>query len=117
MFVDKPDKVLINPEPKPNYGKLTVKEGDTVGPYKCFADCNPPCSFTWKYQDTDGSLHNASSDGQMLSVQRVYRNVSFLRCVAIYEQTDGKTRNIELDIQCKYFSILFYKCYTIELLK
>nr|XP_022305662.1 uncharacterized protein LOC111112451 isoform X2 [Crassostrea virginica] len=101
----KPDMLLIKPEPQLLYGKLTVTEGETIGPYHCSADCNPPCSITWKYKDTDGTIHDASSTGHELSMQKVNRSISLLRCVAIYEQQDRIRRDIELYVQCKYFSI------------
>ena len=98
MLSIKPDPQLLN-------GKLTVTEGETIGPYNCSADCNPPCSITWEYKDTDGTIHDASSSGHELSIERVNRSISLLRCVAIYKQKDMMRRNIELYIQCKYFSI------------
>ena len=105
MFVDKPDMLSIKPEPQLLNGKLTVTEGKTIGPYHCSADCNPPCSITWKYKDTDGTIHDASSSGHELSMQRVNRNISLLRCVAIYKPPYKESQSIELDIQCKFFSI------------
>ena len=108
MFVDKPDMLSIKPEPQLLNGKLTVTEGETIGPYNCSSDCNPPCSITWKYKDTDSTIHDASSSGHELSILKVNRNISLLRCMAVYEQRDREIRNIELDIQCKYFDITFY---------
>ena len=105
MFVDKPDMLSIKPEPQLLNGKLTVTKGEIIGPYHCSADCNPPCSITWKYKDTDSTLHDASSSGHELSILKVNRNIWFLRCVAIYEQQDRIKRDIELYVQCKYFSI------------
>ena len=110
LFIDKPDKVSISPEPNLNNGKLIVKEKENIGPYNCSADCNPPCTIIWKYEDTNGSLHDAPYNGHELSIQRVNRNISLFRCVAKYDQNDQrfrKKRNIELFIQCKYFSIFF----------
>ena len=89
MFVDKSDMPLIKPEPQLLNGKLTVTEGETIGPYTCSADCNPPCSITWKYKDTDDTIHDASSSGHelsILSILKVNRNISLLRCVAVYER-------------------------------
>ena len=104
--------LLIKPKPQLLNGKLTVTEGETIGPYHCSADCNPPCSIAWKYKDTDGTIHDASSSGHELSMTKVNWNISLLRCVAIYKQPYKESQNIELDIQCKYFSItilpLFY---------
>ena len=104
VFVDKPDNISIDPELKLNNGRLTVKEGETIGPYNCSADCNPPCEIKWRYKDIDTIVHDASSNGHELSIQRVNRSISLLRCVAIYEKKN-RTRDIELDIQCKCFRI------------
>ena len=101
-FVDEPNKLLIHPEPYFNYGKLTVKDGQTIGPYDCSADCNPPCEIIWKYKDTAGTFHNATVSGHTLSVLTVSRNISLLRCIAKYmgETDDKKKHNIPLDVQC-----------------
>lgn len=61
LVVDKPDKVLINPMPTVDNGKLTVKEGETIGPYNCLADCNPPCEVKWGYKDTAGKIQDVST--------------------------------------------------------
>ena len=105
VFVDKPDNISIYPEPELNNGRLTVKEGETIGPYECSADCNPPCEIRWRYKDTANTFHDASSNGHELSIQRANRSILLFRCVAIYEQEDREKRNIEIDIQCKYFCI------------
>ena len=94
MFVDKPDKLFIDPEPRLNNGKLTVKEGETIGPYNCSADCNPPCKITWEYKDTAGT------GGHILTVPRVNRSISFLRCLAIYMGKKDDNKKISLDVQC-----------------
>nr|XP_022306712.1 uncharacterized protein LOC111113053 isoform X2 [Crassostrea virginica] len=108
-----PDNISIDPEPELNNGRLTVKEGETIGPYDCSSDCNPPCEIKWKYKDINNNVHDASSNGYELSILKVNKNISLIRCVAIYEQKDMMRKDIELDIQCKYFNItnlivLFY---------
>ena len=107
VFVDKPDMLSIKPEPQLLNGKLTVTEWETIGPYHCSADCNPPCSITWEYKNTDGTIHDASSNGKVMGVKRVNRSISLHRCTAIYEQKHREKQVLELDIQCKY-SILFF---------
>lgn len=104
LFVDKPDKLSIDPEPTLKNGNLTVKEGETIGPYDCSADCNPPCEIIWKYKDTAGTLHDATFSGHTLSVLTVSRNISLLRCIAKYmdERDNKRKHNISLDVQCKY---------------
>ena len=108
VFVDKPDNISIDPEPELHNWALTVKEGETIGPYDCSADCNPPCEIKWKYKDINNHVYDASSNGHELSIQRANRSILLFRCVAIYEQEDREKRNIELDIQCKYVSICFF---------
>ena len=51
MFVDEAGILSINPKPTLKNGKLTVKEGETIGPYSCSADCNPACEIKWIYKD------------------------------------------------------------------
>lgn len=92
--------MLINPEPKLDNGKLTVKEDDTIGPYNCSADCNPPCKIRWRYKDTSDNVYDAFSNGHELSIQKVNRDMSEFRCVAIYEQNEREKYNIVLNVQC-----------------
>nr|XP_022304826.1 uncharacterized protein LOC111111928 [Crassostrea virginica] len=96
-----PGILSIKPNPKLNNSRLTVKEGETIGPYNCSADCNPPCEIKWKFKDKDDKVHDASSKGHELSIQTVNRSISLLRCIAIYlnETNDKKKHNISLDIQ------------------
>ena len=101
VFVDQPDNISIDPEPKLNNGRLTVKEEETVGPYDCSADCNPPCEIKWRYKEVNNNEHDVSSNGHELSILKVNRNISLLRCVATYEQKYRTRRDIVLDIQCK----------------
>ncbi|XP_078329233.1 uncharacterized protein LOC111113634 isoform X1 [Crassostrea virginica] len=95
----KPKMLSISPEPNLDKGRLTVNEGETIGPFKCSADCNPPCSIIWKYKDTNGTLHDAFSNGQVLSVLIVNRSISLLLCEAIYEHNHRQKWNISLDVQ------------------
>nr|XP_022305637.1 uncharacterized protein LOC111112440 isoform X2 [Crassostrea virginica] len=96
-----PGTMSISGKPDIHNGKLTVKEGETVGPYNCSADCNPPCEIKWRYKDIDDKVNDASSSGQELSVLKVNRNISLLRCIAIYmnKTDDKKKHNITLDVQ------------------
>ena len=70
LFVDEPSILSIDPKPELNNGKLTVMEEETVGPYNCSADCNPPCEIKWRYKDINNNVHDASSNGHELSIQR-----------------------------------------------
>nr|XP_022303195.1 uncharacterized protein LOC111110851 isoform X2 [Crassostrea virginica] len=96
-----PGILSIKPKPELYNGKLTVKEGETIGPYICSADCNPPCKIKWRYKDTADKLYDATSKGHQLSIQMVNRSISLLQCIAIYvnETSDKKKHNISLDIQ------------------
>nr|XP_022304273.1 uncharacterized protein LOC111111531 isoform X2 [Crassostrea virginica] len=105
----KPDKLSIDPKPKLKNGTLTVKEGETIGPYDCSADCNPPCEIIWKYKDTAGTLHDATFSGYTLSVLTVSRNISLLRCIAKYmdERDNKRKHNIFFDVQYLDNPVLF----------
>ena len=95
--------MLINPEPKVENGKLTVKEGETIGPYNCSADCNPPCKIKWRYNDTAGNIQDVSPPSKAaLSPQIVTRNITDFRCVAKYQENDRERYTIDFNVQCKY---------------
>ncbi|XP_022311594.2 uncharacterized protein LOC111116862 [Crassostrea virginica] len=80
-----PDQVSFDPQPiqlKTNI-VVTLKEGDMFGPYNCLADCNPPCTFTWKYKNiTTTDFVGVASDGGYLLSQRVKRDIKMFRCIA-----------------------------------
>nr|XP_022305641.1 uncharacterized protein LOC111112441 isoform X3 [Crassostrea virginica] len=96
-----PGILSINPKPTLKNGKLTVKEGETIGPYSCSADCNPACEIKWIYKDIGDNVYDATSKGHQLSIQMVNRSISLLQCIAIYvdETKDRKNHNISLDVQ------------------
>nr|XP_022311307.1 uncharacterized protein LOC111116599 [Crassostrea virginica] len=90
-----PDKLKILPEPQP---KLTVKEGETIGPYTCTADCNPPCDITWKYKDsTSDGFFDVASTG-LLDSQIVNRSIALYRCIAKYQSVMDVKESIKLDV-------------------
>ena len=105
FFVDTSDKLTISPRPSQNlYNKLLVKEGETIGPYTCTADCNPPCDIMWKYKDsTTGGFCDVASTG-LLDSQIVNRSIALYRCIAQYSpDKDFKIiENIILVVLCKY---------------
>ena len=105
LFVDTSDKLTISPRPSQNlYNKLLVKEGETIGPYTCTADCNPPCDIMWKYKDsTTGGFFDVASTG-LLDSQIVNRSIALYRCIAQYSpDKDFKIiENIILVVLCKY---------------
>nr|XP_022306361.1 uncharacterized protein LOC111112821 isoform X3 [Crassostrea virginica] len=95
------DKLTISPSPSLNlYNKLPVKEGETVGPYTCTADCNPPCDISWKYKDsTSGGFFDVASTA-LLGSHFVNRSIALYRCIAQYSpDKDFKIiENIILDV-------------------
>uniref|UniRef100_A0A8W8P7P3 Ig-like domain-containing protein n=1 Tax=Magallana gigas TaxID=29159 RepID=A0A8W8P7P3_MAGGI len=97
-----PDRPKITPEPVLNVnGKLTVREWETIGPFVCIADCNPPCNITWRVQGSDGFSDARSEMGTLLQ-QAVQRNMLSSRCKADRGDKTSK-QSIQLDVQCKYF--------------
>ena len=82
--------MLINPEPKLDNGSLTVREDDTIGPYNCSTDCNPPCKIKWRYKDTADEVYDASSNGHELSIQKVNRDMSDSDVLQFMNKTKGK---------------------------
>lgn len=94
--------------PKPNLDKndkLTVKEGDVVGPIFCSADCNPPCNVTWRYKDSN-RLRDALSQNGILLLQSVNRNVTQIICSSRWKN-ESMEKDILLDVQCLYICIIY----------
>ena len=108
FFVDTSDNLTISPRPSQNlYNKLLVKEGETIGPYTCTADCNPPCDIMWKYKDsTTGDFFDVASTGLLIG-HIVNRSIALFRCIAQYSpDKDFKIiENIILDVHCKYINL------------
>nr|XP_022304398.1 uncharacterized protein LOC111111611 isoform X2 [Crassostrea virginica] len=78
-----PDNLNILPQPLLNSNdKLAVKEGETIGPYTCTADCNPPCDMTWNAFSTSGFFAAASTG--LLDSHIVNRSIALYRCIAQY---------------------------------
>nr|XP_022311879.1 carcinoembryonic antigen-related cell adhesion molecule 6-like [Crassostrea virginica] len=100
-----PDNLNILPQPLLNSNdKLAVKEGETIGPYTCTADCNPPCNITWKYKDsTSGGYFDVASTGSLDS-QIVNRSIALYRCIAKYppDKDFKKIESINLDVLCNW---------------
>nr|XP_022306368.1 uncharacterized protein LOC111112825 isoform X2 [Crassostrea virginica] len=96
-----PDTLTVSPRPPFNLdNKLTVKEGETIGPYSCTADCNPPCDISWKYKDvTNGQFFDVASTAFLYS-HIVNRSIELFRCVAKYSPGIGFRiiENIYLDV-------------------
>lgn len=101
IFKDGPDKLTITPEPiLNNNGQLKVREGDTIGPFVCSADCNPPCNITWRVKYSDGFSDVPTEMGTVLQ-QAVQRNTLLFLCMSNWEKRILQ-QGIQLDAQCKY---------------
>lgn len=94
------------PEPDLNeVNKMTVKEGDMIGPFNCSADCNPHCDITWKLKKTSGYSDPPSNDGILLPLV-VKRDMELVQCVAQWIYTNETMQEeIVLDVKCKYLLI------------
>lgn len=115
LSLDGPEQLILTPQPTLNrFNTLTIKEGETIGPYQCKADCNPPCDTTWKYMNSTGSLHVLLNDG-MLVQQRVKRNVSLILCEATWGIDTVINKSITLDVQCKFCVCLLVCCFVLFL--
>uniref|UniRef100_K1R8Y2 Ig-like domain-containing protein n=1 Tax=Magallana gigas TaxID=29159 RepID=K1R8Y2_MAGGI len=101
MDEDGPDRIKITPEPVLNVnGNLTVREGETIGPFVCTADCNPPCNISWKVKDPDG-FSDALSEMRTLMQQAVQRNIQLFGCIAHWKD---KMFQKNLDISTIYIN-------------
>nr|XP_022306464.1 uncharacterized protein LOC111112891 isoform X2 [Crassostrea virginica] len=96
-----PDNLTILPQPLLNLNdKLAVKEGETIGPYTCTADCNPPCDISWKYKDsTSVGFFDVASNGS-LDTHIVNRSIAVFRCIAKYspDKDFKQIESIKLDV-------------------
>ena len=83
-----------------------MKEGESIGPYTCTADCNPPCDISWKHKDvTNGKFFDVASTA-LLDSHILNRSIVLFRCLAKYSlDNDFKIiKNIDLDVLCKYIN-------------
>ncbi|XP_052710525.1 uncharacterized protein LOC128184925 [Crassostrea angulata] len=101
-----PEQLIFTPKPNVNkYDKLTVKEGDVVGPIFCSADCNPPCNVTWKYKESNG-LKDALSQNGILLLQSINRNVTQIICSSRWKN-ESVEKDFTLDVQYFDDSIIY----------
>eukprot|EP00105_Crassostrea_gigas_P018958 XP_011437253.1 PREDICTED: uncharacterized protein LOC105335172 [Crassostrea gigas] len=93
-----PEIIKFTPKPKLNIDdKLTVREGDTIGPFVCTSDCNPLCNITWRVKTSDGFSDARSEMGTLLQ-QAVQRDMRLFRCKADRGNKALK-QGFELDVQ------------------
>lgn len=64
-FLDGPVDIKIQPYEK----VIDISEGETLGPYECTADCNPPCLVRWS--SNGGS--NMELEGSTLKISKITR--------------------------------------------
>ncbi|XP_052692710.1 uncharacterized protein LOC128170988 isoform X2 [Crassostrea angulata] len=101
-----PDIIKFTPKPILNINdKLTVREGETISPFVCTADCNPPCNIAWKVKGSDGFSDARSEMGTLLQ-QQVQRNMRLFRCQADRGNKTSK-QGIQLDVQYLDDTILY----------
>jgi hypothetical protein len=101
-IADSPSSVFITPQ-LPENNIVSVKDGDYIGPYHCFADCNPPCTFQWNYKLSNGTFGGATSNEETLLRQKVFRSKVLFRCVAKYNSGKKVFQDMKLYISCKYY--------------
>ncbi|XP_052722312.1 hemicentin-1-like [Crassostrea angulata] len=96
-----PDKITITPHPNTSMqdnGMVTVREGETFGPYQCLVDCHPPCNVTWTYMNSTGHLH-VISPNRSLSFEQINKDIKLFQCVATWGTETKKEKNITLNVQ------------------
>lgn len=93
---DGPKEITITSN-NPVLKTITVKERDSIGPFRCQADCNPPCHISWTY---DNSYKPVKVISPKIEIQ-ANRSISRLQCI-VKGETEQIAKNISLDIQCKY---------------
>ena len=107
--VDGPEVVEIIPEFN---GTVTLHDGAFFGPVICTADCSPPCKYQWREVTWNGDINDVIN-ASTLPQQVVYvRGISMYQCVATcFHSTSHSTktvsREISLNIQCRFDSFLF----------
>lgn len=104
---DGPDEITFEPNPSIQKNQLiTVREGETIGPYQCIVDCNPPCNITWEKIDENGYRQSISQSRNMLQ-QHVNRKIKSYICVAEWKSQHKKEKEITLDVKCKLIMYLY----------
>ncbi|XP_062611431.1 uncharacterized protein LOC134273259 [Saccostrea cucullata] len=107
------DQVQVNPSYGPSKedlkisppirDKITICDGNTIGPYTCAVDCNPPCSVQWKYTKWNGRLVNATHLGYksvtLLKRQIDREEVAELKCVTKGRENKEEALIINMEIQ------------------
>lgn len=104
---DGPDEITFEPNPSIQKNQLfTVREGETIGPYQCIVDCNPPCNITWEYMDANGYRQSIPQRRIMLQ-QHANRKIKSYFCVAEWKSQPIKEKEITLYVKCKLLMYLY----------
>lgn len=104
---DGPDEITFEPNPSIQKNQLiNVREGETIGPYQCIVDCNPPCNITWEKIDENGYRQSISQSRNMLQ-QHVNRKIKSYICAAEWKSQHKKEKEITLDVKCKLIMYLY----------
>ncbi|XP_078327357.1 uncharacterized protein LOC111116097 isoform X2 [Crassostrea virginica] len=94
-----PDTLKISPSVNKNT-KLSIKEGEALGPYDCSTDCNPPCDVTWQYADTGGHVHKVNSSKNTARLNLIVnRTIILFSCVGTYNHSLKLEQNMSLIVQ------------------
>ncbi|XP_062574000.1 hemicentin-1-like [Saccostrea cucullata] len=109
---DRSDQVQANPfygpskedlKISPIRDKITICDGNTIGPYTCAVDCNPPCSVQWKYTKWNGQQVNATHLGYnsvtLLKRQIDREEVTELKCVTKGREEKEEALVLNMEIQ------------------
>nr|XP_022310800.1 uncharacterized protein LOC111116098 isoform X3 [Crassostrea virginica] len=94
-----PDTLRINPSVNED-SELSIKEGEALGPYDCYADCTPPCDVTWQYTDSYGNVHQVIFSKKTAKLNIIVnRTIILLSCVGTYKTSMTLEQNISLNVQ------------------
>ena len=87
---------------------IVMKERDTLQ-LVCAAECNPPCTFQWKFTDEGGSTKIVGNDSalEILSLDRSDHGT--YTCKATNEKNDNKgtEKPARVTVNCEYFIYRF----------
>ena len=89
--VDGPDSVNLN-----SSSPLTVQEGDDVA-VSCQANCNPPCSYSWKFKSVKKSA------SRVLTLNNTRRSSAGVYTCTVRNRATRKSlaKKITVDMQCE----------------
>jgi len=99
--IDGPQSITLSP----SNTSITVREGATITPIICKADCNPPCTFQWIHNSSTG---DSVINGTVLNIESAQRSHNdTYRCEALARNPvpsqlqRRQSVDIRIDVQCK----------------